>query len=50
MPADREQPSPGASVVGQKFVEEQPQILRLILAQNAPKFAQDDRLFCDANF
>jgi hypothetical protein len=34
-----------ASVVSQKFIEEQPQILRLILAQNAPKFAQDDNLF-----
>jgi hypothetical protein len=34
-----------ASVVSQKFFEEQPQVLRLILAQNAPKFAQDDSLF-----
>jgi hypothetical protein len=32
-------------VVSQKFIEEQPQILRLILAQNAPKFAQDDSVF-----
>jgi hypothetical protein len=34
-----------ASVVSQKFIEVQPQVLRLILAQNAPKFAQDDSLF-----
>ena len=37
--------TPRPSVVSQKFIEEQPQILRLILAQNAPKFAQDDSLF-----
>jgi hypothetical protein len=26
------------------------QVLRLILARNAPKFAQDDRSIYDANF
>jgi len=30
------------SVVRLKFVEEQAQVLRMISAQNAPKFAQDD--------
>ncbi len=37
-------------VVSQKFIEEQSQVLRLILAQNAPKFAQDDSFICSANF
>ena len=34
----------GSSVASLKFVEEQLQVLRLISAQNAPKFAQDDHL------
>lgn len=41
LPSDRMETNP-ASVASQKFAEEQPQILRLILALFAPKFAQDD--------
>jgi hypothetical protein len=41
---------PHPSVVSPKFIEEQPQILRLILAQNAPKFAQDDKSIYYTNF